>query len=280
MKRSLSLKREQSLVAALLLVGGAGSLGLLLFGTLPLRDGKNGLLAQHVRLERQLAEALAEPDAGPSLQQRLVVEQAEHAALQAEWERLKSIVQTFGEAAQPTDFLATARESRIDFKIELFNARQRLAAEARRLGVEIPQDLGLTETISAIEDAETRFWQLMATDKLVATLLQSGIAQVLEIRPLPARTHDLSSPDDARLREYPVSVTITCSYSSLLQLLDRIGTRGSFFALRAIRIEQDALEPGTLRVQMTCGASILGAAAPAARSDSGESRLPRRREAP
>lgn len=253
--------QEKKRIVAIILVSCAISVSLLFFTLEPLRNRRNDLHKQVSRMENRLSD-YENTFGGPDVSRWLETEQARNTNLMQRWEELKRTVQTFDDNARPYEFISSSRDSRIDFKVELFSARQRLAVEAERVGAVLPLDLGLDETIASAEDSEVRLWQLEAVDKLITVLLQAGVKQILSIHPLPPMLYDLAHPDYAGLQEYPVTITIECSYDLLIPLLEHLSEKGTFFALRAIRIERvDPSEAGILRVQMICGADVFKPAA-------------------
>ena len=187
--------------------------------------------------------------------QQLVLE---NGRLRDSWEQLRSRVDTFRGRAPVSGALSSADDGRIDFKVALFEARQRLEELAAERNAAVPGDLGMEETIAADEDAETRLWQLAAAFKLAEQSVQQGIPVVERIEPLEPLRHELWAEESEEAREFPVRTVMRCSFDQLSGLVDVLIEEGNFFALRGFRAEIcDAAHPGELTVQTIYGGSLF-----------------------
>ena len=81
------------------------------------------------------------------LAERLSEAKLRNRQLVAEWDELRSRVDTFGDDKALRDTLPAYDDGRIDFKVALFNARDQLLDDAAKANVEMPEDLGVPETI-------------------------------------------------------------------------------------------------------------------------------------
>lgn len=147
-------------------------------------------------------------------------------------------------------------EARIDFKVALFETRERLVKRADDLGLWIPEDLGLSETIDGDEDTETRLWQLVTVAHLIEGALNQNLPSIDYLKPLPP-------PPDTEgnvwvYREYPVEISLLCTYSEWLAALERFAKQHPYLALRHFRAEVNHPWPATmLSVESVYGGSRI-----------------------
>lgn len=163
--------------------------------------------------------------------------QATNALLTAEvayWAKRRN---TFFGVSPLAQFSPAREEGRIDFKVALYNARTGLVARAGAAGVAIPEDLGLDENISADTRVETALGQLSATVMLVERVLASGIPAITALQPLPPEMTRIQYPDRPRLREYPIAISLTCSFGQALSLLSLLADDNGGFALKEMALE-------------------------------------------
>ena len=172
----------------------------------------------------------------PSLVTRLQAEQAAHRQLQAEWERQQERIRAFRQPPVPTEPASLSAEGRIDFKVALFEARQRLGRLAEERDVTLPPDLGIPDTIGADEDTETRLGQLAATVRLLETCIAHGVPVIERVRALPPETIRLTESGGQALQFYPVEMQVRCPYPALLDLLDSLDQRPPQYALYRFQV--------------------------------------------
>jgi len=157
-------------------------------------------------------------------------------------------------------------EARIDFKVALFETRQRLRAKAEKNELWIPDDIGLRDTIAEGEDTETRLWQLAAVAHLIDGALSVELPSIDYLNPIP---WDETVPgDELQYEEYPVELSVLCSYREWLTLLEHFSTKRPYLALRRFSVEVDRPYPGTmLSVQAVYAGSRLTEPMPSTNED-------------
>lgn len=257
--QNLQTPREDRRLVLSVLGGSALVLVLLLVLIwAPLRHERAALATRRA----DLADALRPYTAGTgtnSLYDQVLREKMTRDKLRAEWTALEARTQTLKPGAALADVLSSSEEGRIDFKVALFDARNRLGKKAIEKSVGLPSDLGMAETIGADEDTETRLWQLAATVMLLEQGIDLGIPVIHAVKVENPLSFPMARTPYASVMIYPVRVTMTCSYAQTLAFLDALLGKGTFFALRRMDIEKPApRETGEgLRVTLTCGAVVF-----------------------
>lgn len=227
------------------------------FFFLPLRRQYRGVKAEIARVKRDLFAYRRDP-AGQPLRVQLGRGMARYEQLQRERVCLQARVDTFRAGSPLTQALSSDEEGRIDFKVALFDARQRLQQRASNREVSLPPDLGMEETIGADEHAETRLWQLAAIVKLVEQSIDLGIPIIEKIEPLRPVSYPVSEDEDVVVHEFPVRVIMSCPFEMLLAFIDDLLKEGHFFALRRFRAERrDKVGSAYLTVDAVCGGALL-----------------------
>lgn len=258
--QELQTPREDRRLVLSVLGGGALVLALLLgLVWMPLQRERATLAARRA----DLADALRPYTAGTgtnSLYDQVLREKMTRDRLRAEWTVLETRTQTLKPGAALADVLSSSEEGRIDFKVALFDARNRLGKKAIEKSVGLPSDLGMAETIGADEDTETRLWQLAATVMLLEQSIDLGIPVIHEVKVKNPLSFPMVYTPYASVMIYPVRITMTCSYAQTLAFLDALMGGGTFFALQRMDIEKPAardLGDEGLRVTLTCGAVVF-----------------------
>lgn len=167
-----------------------------------------------------------------ALQRRLNAEIERYRALEKEWQ--DTVAQLC--ALSPRD-TAISNVERIDFKVALFTVRQRLLQKARSLGISLPYNLGVDETIVSNEDAFQRMLQLRVVEKLVDLALDLKIKTVRGVTPLPPIAHRAGAGRDEYFREYPLELDLYGTQDNLFELLNIVMEPGHVFVLRGLRVE-------------------------------------------
>lgn len=236
-----------------------GVICILLFAAvlLPMRARKNSYLNEIVRLDAELEPYLSQVSE-ESLQLQLDREAARFRYYADKWKELTALVSTFRGVKATTDLFSPSKEGRIDFKIAFFEARERLTKKAEENKVSLPADLGIGETIAATENAEIQLWRLAAVSRLLDAVIESGIKNVIEIRPLEPRIYPLNAPEYSAMHEYPMLIRFRCRYPQVMNLIRRSQQPGSFFALRHIHGERkESLTSDALEIEAVYGAAIF-----------------------
>ncbi len=189
---------------------------------------------ERMRSVRETIEAHQQSPDSESPELRIVHEQMINERLQEEWGRKQKYIRTFREERTLQDILVPSPsiEGRIDFKVALYEARQRLSGKAREHSVTLPFDLGIPDTIGADEDAETRLRQLAATVLLLEKCIEMNVPVIEEVTALPPRVTELHDDAHKNISFYPVRIRMIYSYEGLLDMLDMLSQDSSFFGLR------------------------------------------------
>jgi len=226
---------------------------LLLFGGWKLLNQE---LASCRAIDRGISQAQAKVEA-----RRQEVE-AEAASLRATRQQLESRLAAWRQELAPLKndpVLASgarSEEGRIDFKVALFETRHRLRERAEKNELWIPDDIGLSNTIAKGEDTETRLWQLATVAHLIDGALSVELPSIDYLKPL-ASTNALAG-QRLEYYEYPVELSVLCSYRDWLNLHQHFATERPYLALRRLSVEVDRPFPSTmLSVQAVYGGSRL-----------------------
>ena len=189
----------------------------------------------------------------PALQQAVEAEKANAARLEHEWARTTERLATFANQA----VLRRAEVGRIDFKVELFNTRQRLVAKSEALGIQlIPTDLGIDDALLSRDTIREHMLQLKAVEKLADLTLDRRIERLISINPLPPRAY--KSPDGKfSFDEYPVRVECDVSFDNLYALLQSAFEENHVFAFRNLRIESGTRPNAPVRINAVMSALVF-----------------------
>lgn len=181
-------------------------------------------------------------------------EKGMEARLRDEWERTVARLATFENQRD----LRESEFGRIDYKMELYQTRLRLARRSEELGIPlIPQDLGLQDALGG-KDAEVRIrmLQLRAVEKLVDLALSRRIQKLHALHPLAPVSHP--GPDQKLvLTEYPVQVEFDVGFDNLYLLFQAIFEQHQIFIFRNLRIEAGPAQQAPLRVSGVMSALLF-----------------------
>ncbi|MEI6787283.1 MAG: hypothetical protein WCL49_02275 [bacterium] len=222
---------ERQQVVAIILAIGAILFILWYFLLLPMNRQRQQMEQDIDGMASELAQKnyLTGEDA---LQRKLDKEICHYQNLQKEWQET---VTRLGTQIPGDD--TTSSVANIDFKVTLFTVRQRLLQKSRTLGISLPNDLGVDETIVSNEDAFQRMLQLRVVEKLVDLALDLKIKTVRGIRPLPPVAHRMGINQGEYFREYPLELNLYGTQDNLYELLDVVMEPGHVFVLSRLRVE-------------------------------------------
>jgi hypothetical protein len=229
-----------------------------LLGILPLRQ-EAARADSRIRENNALIDSFrATPDTEP-LNVRLMREQSLEARLETEWARARELT-TFRRGAALTEFVSTSIEGRIDFKVALFEARQRIANKAMEQGIELPADLGIPETIAADEDTEKRLSQLATVVLLLEKCMEAGVLVVEHVQALSPSMIEIEDEEYSAVTFYPVFVQFLCGYDTWLELMELLGNQNAFFSLRHFSMTSlSPDDPDRVRVRAEWAGLVFGA---------------------
>ncbi|MDD4025653.1 MAG: hypothetical protein PHN85_06990, partial [Kiritimatiellae bacterium] len=138
-------------------------------------------------------------------------ESANLATLSNEWHRIAARLAAFTDQPELLD----AAVNRIDYKVELYELRQRLQEKSEELKIQLlPVELGLDETLTSSDAIRVRMTQLRAVEKLADLTLDRGIQRLVEIYPLEPITHK-DNKGRRLFEEYPVRIECDVDFENL-----------------------------------------------------------------
>jgi len=232
---------ERQQVALILFVA---ILGLVLFWSLLLQPQMR-VREENEQIRQQLANSRYANLSMESLKEVADLETQAEQRLRDEWATACLRLATFSNQST----LRRVDVARIDYKVELFNTRQRLLAKSDSLGIPlIPVDLGLDETLATNAEIRDRMLQLKAVEHLADLALDNRIQQLVAIAPMPSVEHP--GPDGGIVfTEYPVRVTFDADFANLYLLFQSVFEENRVFAFHAIRAMSGPGLESRLRIQ-------------------------------
>lgn len=192
--------------------------------------------------------------ASSSLTQQTALTEQRNQQLQQTWERLRLQIDTFHGNLPKRASVAVAEDARIDFKVALISDRQALQDMAKRRGVALTDNLGISETIGTGDVTETRLWELAAVVGLVELLISIDVEAVTAITSLPPFVYAQIPSENEITLAFPVRVALSCQYSQLKPLLEALCKQDSFYAIGLCDISRPSPESDTLHVVLECSA--------------------------
>ena len=171
-----------------------------------------------------------------------------------EWHETMNRLATFADHENPskTEF------GRIDYKVELFQARLRLLHRSEELGVQlIPRDLGLKDALNGPEEVvRTRMFQLRTVERLVDLMLSQRAIRLRAIHPMDPIPHKKAT-GKALCLEMPVSIDFEVAFDDLYPFFQSVFEENQVFILRNIRVSAGSEVGAPLRVQAIMSALIF-----------------------
>lgn len=150
------------------------------------------------------------------------------------------------------------RVGHIDFKVALYEARFRMNRKARSLGVQLPPNLGMEETVPSGEDARKLLYQLRSLEKLTDLALDLQVGAIRQLEPLSPIRHPVPDAEGVFLEEYPVRMLFEGDIGKLREWLRATLEPGRSFALRHLRVDGVPKgAPSVLRVTAVMSALIF-----------------------
>lgn len=219
------------MVAIIVSAGAAISL-LWFFLLLPMNRHRHQLEDDIVTMSSELAQKnyfFGEA----ALERRLAEESSNYETLRQEWRKTAAALQAY----TPKEDMETSTVAHIDFKVALFDVRQRLLKKSKTLGVSLPRDIGVDEAVESNDDAYQRMLQLRVVEKMLDLALDLKIKTVREIRPLPPVRHRSGPAREEFFTEYPLELDLFGSMDNLYELMAAVLEPGHVFVLRGLRLE-------------------------------------------
>jgi len=180
-------------------------------------------------------------------------ESANLSTLSNEWARIAERL-----AAFPNQTVMRNTEvNRIDYKVQLYEIRQRLQAKSGELKIQLmPTELGLDETVASGDAVRMRMLQLKAVEKLADLTLDRQIQRLVEIYPLAPVEHK-DKKGRKIFEEYPVRLECDVDFEHLYTFFQSVFEENQVFAFRNIRIESGPTFDSKLRVKAVLSALLF-----------------------
>lgn len=245
---------ERQQVLAIILLAGVITFLLWLFLLTPLFRRADRLAKEIDRMRAQLAQKnyLLGEDV---LQQKIAEEQECNRRLIEEWASMASRLATF---TNQEEAVVSDGELIIDYKVALFDVRDRLRRKSESLKISLPFDLGMDEEVRSDEDARKLMLQLKTVEKLVDTSLDLKIGMLGRIEPMSPVKHQGKAGGAAYLEEYPVYVEFTGTLQNLFDLFQTILDPSHVFVLRQLRVESaPQRKPETVAIKAVISALVF-----------------------
>lgn len=243
---------ERQQVVAIILMAGVVIFALWFFLLSPLNRRRHRLEKEIEGMRSELARKnylLGEE----SLLKEMEEEEKYNRLLHKEWVSTASHLAAFPEHQGLLD----SKVGHIDFKVALFDTRQRLLQESRALNISLPHDLGMDDAVHSNEDARRLMLQLRTVEKLVDLALDLKINMLRSIEPLPPVPHMAGSREEF-LEEYPVRMEFYGNLENLYHLFRAVLEPEHVFALRRLRVEAvSPNKPDLLSIDVVMSALVF-----------------------
>jgi hypothetical protein len=173
--------------------------------------------------------------------------------LSNEWARIAERLTTFPSQEVPPG----AEINRIDYKVQLYEIRQRLQVKSGELKIQLmPTELGLDESLASGDTIRVRMLQLKAVEKLADLTLDRQIQRLVEIYPLTPVQHT-DKKGRKVFEEYPVRIECDVDFEHLFTFFQSVFEENQVFAFRNVRIESGPTFDSKLRVKAILSALLF-----------------------
>ncbi len=132
--------------------------------------------------------------------------------------------------------ISAERIGKIDYKVALFDVKQRLLKKARALNIDLTSDIGMDAVVKSSEDARRLMYQLKAIETLLDTALDMKIDTVKFVEPLSPNGYHPENSTEIFVEEYPVRIRMYGDLDSLYDLLSSALVRENFLVLRNLKV--------------------------------------------
>jgi hypothetical protein len=166
--------------------------------------------------------------------------------LSNEWSRIAERLSAFPNQT----VLRNTAGNRIDYKVDLYEIRQRLQEKSGELKIQLlPVELGLDETVTSGE-------ALKAVEKLADLALDRQIQRLVEIYPLSPVAH--TDKNGTRIfEEFPVRMECDVDFEHLYTFFQSVFEENQVFTFRNVRIESGPTFDSKLRVKAILSALLF-----------------------
>ncbi len=211
-------------------------------------------------LEAEIARMRQAMAAGGALVEELPLESRRNAFRQAairrreNWEKAARELSTF----EKQEILRATDVGKIDFKVALFEVRERLSRKAAEYGIRPTYELAIDEKVLSNEDARKRMLQLRAAERIMDTTLGLKVHRVETVEPLEPVAHQDPATGEVFLEEYPVRIQFVGSIENVYAFFQELFQPGRVFAVRRMRLEKESLHnPDRVRAEATVSALVF-----------------------
>ena len=247
-----SISERQQLVGIILVTLLA--MGLLwFFALMPLQRKREAIEGQNRQMQDDLAKGNYLLGEMP-LENRKLAMLAEGRRLADEWHKSADLLSSF----EDQTIQRTQDVSKIDFKVALFEVRERLVKKAADHGIKPTFELAIDEKVLSNEDARKRMLQLRAVEKLMDSAIDLKVGRVESAEPLEPIAHREESTGELFLEEYPVRIQYVGSIENVYAFIHMVFEPKRVFAYRRLKIEKESLKnPDQVRVDATLSALVF-----------------------
>ena len=170
-----------------------------------------------------------------------------------EWYRIAERLSSFGNL----DAMPGSEVNRIDYKVQLYEIRQRLQEKSGELKIQLlPTELGMDESLTSGDAIRVRMLQLKAVEKLADLTLDRQIQRLVEIYPLAPVVHK-DNKGAVTFAEYPVRIECDVDFEHLYTFFQSVFEENQVFVFRNIRIESGPTFDAKLRVKAILSALLF-----------------------
>jgi len=223
--------------------------------------------AEEMQASKQLLATYEQKVEGKSIAERILAERKKKQYLLDEWKRYSNLLE-IGKTGPANEKGDPEEAARIDFKVALFNAREKLVQRAKETGTKLPtakeddtsspSAIGISESIGTDEDTTVRLLQLAAVQKLVGFALDLKVQEITEIEAMKPEPVPVTEMGEKYLDQYPVRLKMRCSLTAFVQFLAQVIQAQHFFTIANVFAEKTSKEdPDLLDVTVVLNALIL-----------------------
>ena len=247
-----TLSERQQIVGIILAAGLLVGL-LWFFAMMPMQANRRKLERANESLLQELTMNKGQFGEKP-LERKKDRARAEEERLREEWRRSALRLSAF----ELMTIHGTQDVSKIDYKVELFNVRERLTRKAAERGIRPSFDLAIDELLLSNEDARKRMLQLKAAEKLMDTAIQIKVGRVEMVEPLEPIVYRDDPELPPYLEEYPVRIQYAGTIENVYGFIQEVFQTNSVFVHRRLKVEKESLQnPSRVRIDATLSAFVF-----------------------
>jgi len=185
------------------------------------------------------------------LRAKLARENERYQELDRIWAKVPGRLSVFS----PEEHKQAETVGHIDFKVALYQVRQRLQQKARTVGVSLPDTLGMSDAVTGDEKARRLMLQLRGIEKIVDLAMDLGIQRIQSVAPQPVMERTVGPLAQVFLEEYPIKLAFRGSTENLYDLIRAFFQPANAFSVKQLKIEREpTVEPDAIDVALTVSA--------------------------